>query len=358
MNLEISSGRRRFKFNRAATVAAFGLGLAFCACSSREKAPALWNTQSGTGGRAGTGGADTSGNSDASAGTGNAASTGSLDDLDPSEVYLMGQLNAIQGWNALAHLNTPNTYAIAFPDQFDQDNLQLLGSKLYYHDLADMNIWQFTPDVVKSNVLVDEYPSNMKDNDVQIDTHKCDEAGSSVANFATGPEGNFVYVCYSGPYWDQAGESVFEPDTGGHIVSLGYNHLALFTGSNYVVADLMKRESHLIDNISIISNVRTVRAIPDGFLVILKNDSAQFELWEVHADGTDVLKGTYPPLPDGIQDAYLDERMTADGTRYHFGTSGSGDVVLRSTIDGLSEIVYSEESSLVKVRVAELVTGP
>ena len=358
MNLVISLGRRNFKFNRVAAVAVLGLTFACGACSSREKAPPLWNSHSGVGGGAGTGGADTSGNSDASAGAGNAAATGSLSELNPNDVYLLGQLNAIYGWHALAHYSTPNTYAVAFPDQFDQFNLQIVGSKLYYVDHSDFQLWQFEPDQVLSNVLVDQYPTNMKDNDVLIDTPPCNTTGGGLSNFTAGPEGNFVYVCFQGGNWYEAGEAVYRPDTGEYLLALGYDHLALFTGSNYIIADLMKRESHPIDNISIISNVRTVRAIPGGFLVILKNDSAQFELWEVHADGTDVLKGTYPPLPDGIEDAYLDERMTADGTRYHFGTANSGDVLLRSTIDGLNDIVYSEESSLVKVRVAELVTGP
>jgi hypothetical protein len=355
MNLVISLGRRNFKVNRMAAVAVLGLSLAFCACSSREKAPPLWNTHSGVGG---SGGSDTIGNSDASAGAGNTAANGSLGDLNPSEMYLMGQLNAIQGWNALAHLSSPNTYAIAFPEQFNQTNLQLVGSKLYYEDFSDFQLWQFEPDQVLSNVLVNQYPSNMKDNDVLIDTPPCNTTGGGLENFTVGPEGNFVYVCFEDGNWYEEGQAVYQPDSSEYLLALGYDHLALYIGTNYIIADLTTRESHPIDNISIISNVRTVRAIPGGFLVILKNDSARFELWEVHADGSDTLRGTYPPLPDGIIDAALEDRMTADGTRYHFGTSGGYDIVLRSTIDGLSEIVYSEESSLVKVRVAELITGP
>jgi hypothetical protein len=103
------------------------------------------------------------------------------------------------------------------------------------------------------------------------------------------------------------------------------------------------------------------RATLDGFYIVVSLSSFEPmppELWLVHADGTAVLEGSYPPLPDFFSSDHVEiDRCLA---LYRFEQIGGEHLIVRRTTAGATENVYqSSTDPIVAIQYnPTFVTGP
>jgi hypothetical protein len=125
--------------------------------------------------------------------------------------------------------------------------------------------------------------------------------------------------------------------------------------------DLADGEAHYAASMS---TPRAIRATDGGFRFVVSVSGTALpsygeeHLWEIDSTGATTELGTYPAWPESLQPA--DYALSADGALYEmaFGSDGF-DVIVRRTIEGTSDIVYTEANHpFVKVHISSLFTGP
>ena len=109
--------------------------------------------------------------------------------------------------------------------------------------------------------------------------------------------------------------------------------------------------------------IDAVRAEPSGkFVAAIRPDSGGMSesLWEIDKSGAATLRGRYSPPPSPTLHPFP-AQLEPGGALLQFG-HGPGvfeDVIVRRTIDGRAEVVYSEAwGPLVKIHISGLITGP
>jgi hypothetical protein len=158
-----------------------------------------------------------------------------------------------------------------------------------------------------------EYPDDVLDNDLVLDTPPCNPDDEHLSQFWTNPTGQRIHRCYWETYWDEAGQAL----------------AALDGPSSYGADDQVLSWPNLVDIytgevVPIVgpahdSELLTSRADPaGGFWMALELDE-ESTLWQVDGSGVATLMGVYPAVPQGIEiPAFIDpedgrERMDNSG---------------------------------------------
>jgi hypothetical protein len=85
------------------------------------------------------------------------------------------------------------------------------------------------------------------------------------------------------------------------------------------------------------------------------------ELWQIDFDGGTRVLGAYPP-PPANQNATYQAKLDGEGALFEMASDTSAsfrDTIIRRTLDGGSDVVYSEGwKPLLKIHISSLVTGP
>jgi hypothetical protein len=387
------------KYQTLVVFACVGVAVLGTACSSEEREPLVQPRShagaDGTGARGGatarggasTGGDDpggapsggatsggaTSGGATTTGGTGGTGSTSDIFDFDGDEVYLTGRFNLESGFRAVAPVLSPDPYVTGFSAYHGPHTLRLGEAGLYYSSSALVDgggmvitIYRFVPDAVTSAPPgTYSYPQDTERNDIAIATPACDDEVESV--FIVGPEDAIVYQCRDG-LWYLGGAMVY--DGVGTILSLGHDNLALVdpdpptmpdSNTELEILNLENGETIPIEGSGY--GAVAARTTAEGFRYVSSAFDASLgpALVDVAADGTWSIVGRYPVWPEGVY-APRSYRLAANWDLYSIVTLSENiehDAVVRSRLDGESEIVYSDaDDPWLLAHGAYLFTGP
>lgn len=279
--------------------------------------------------------------------------------LDPAEVYLVGTLSEGScGRDALAHPSRPDVAVVGFDCYFDSRSARITDARvLVYENTFEDVVREFECDGCPAWTPPDPYPAVPLANDPIVRTRPC----IRVQTFLVSPGSELLYRCEDFAWYRDESTPVALPDrtypvrygrAGSVLLDAGYRTLEVFdlgagTGIRVTTPDCERR---------------AVRALePSGFGIVFScgsSDASWLELWTVGDDGDLALVGRYPPPPGGYRDGA--EALAADGALLHI-TRGPDfdDAVVRRTIGGVSEVVYSESTlPPVRLHISGLVTGP
>lgn len=287
--------------------------------------------------------------------------------LDPGEIYLVGTLEeGACGRNALAHWSDPNTALVGFDCESDPTAGVIRGwdNALLLHDtFGPLRV--FRPD----GCIVDgsqAYPVNPGDND-ELVTFPCGYVQSSNARAILAPRGHEAFECTEGTWHASNGSILYSGD------ALGDGYVMAYEGDLFLtiggVFDIAAQTLYPFDGPPRLSFDRSIsrfiasRVYDLGFWVVIGNYDGfeQAELWYIDSFGQGTPMGPYPPPPPGT--SFLSPAtLTRDGTLFQFAKDVANldnDLIIRRSVNGLSEIVYEEASNpLVRVHISGLITGP
>lgn len=281
--------------------------------------------------------------------------------FDPREVYLVGTLSeGTCGYAAIAQPAFPEVAAVGFGCYFDAaaSVLSPEGTLLYF-DSYELVLREFHCDGCPEWSRSDEYPADFAGNDPIRRTPGCDFEGQRLRALRVSPDGAVMHKC-GDAWYDSSGTELLR---GEDIVAVGRGGLALVQAERETprLLGLSTGETIAISGLPDCA-VRAARSrASPGFSVALRCAS-DYELWSIAGDGVASLVGTFPALPPGYRLPH-DAVLAADGSLWMFasGPDASEDAIVRSTVDGASEVVYSEAASprpSVRVHASVLVTGP
>jgi hypothetical protein len=302
-------------------------------------APGLGGTSAG--GSTGEGGEGTSGSGGSSAGPGLGG------EIDPNEVYFSGTL--IEGNNsfgAIANVRDPNIAILGFSGRLAGMSVEFLGRELIYQEVVTDVMLLFTPDRISGAGALETYPQMADANDMVVSS-PCVQGVNRMVRFMTGPDAKLVFECADGYYYD--GELL--PTGDGELYALGYDDLALSSDGILDLSDgsVIPIEGGAVGGLA-------ARAYEGGFYAV-SGGAEEPSLWDVTASGRATNLGTYPPL-DGT-DLPETARLGPDQSLYNLVV---GEEIIRRTVDGDREIIYSEADDDPLVRTvpyqATIVTGP
>lgn len=331
-------------------------------------------SSSATAGKAGKGGTTSKGGSSGNGGSSGVSGIsgapplpdGKVFALHASNIYLWGTLvEGSAGWEAIANHLDPNVYLVGF-NGADNRSGTFSGDTLVYqsHDVTR----KFAPDGAWTRPAGQiAYPTRPEEDDPIVETPGCDAGSAPLFN----AEGRMIYICYvDGDYaWFDGGEKLFvakSPDTT-TLLALGAGNVVLGKWPGFYTLDLTAPETK--HPVTAITNPHiTIRGHGDGFRVV-ENDDNVGVLWQVSPDGSAEKLGVYPDVPPGISPTFLSGNPKGSvigpddalyTMSYHNLVDGpQGDVIVRRTIEGVSEIVYDEvDAPRLKIHISALVTGP
>jgi hypothetical protein len=367
VSLPLTKPHSRFNVSVGLLGASLLFGSGGLGCGADERAPLLKasHAHGGAGSTVEDGGLGGADDSDA----GDVSPRGIF---DPARVYLMGTLG-LNGAYVVADLETPDSYLGWFPmSGFPLWLITLHGSDLYY--VASIGTRRFEPEVSKSSppgsIQRSDKPAK---NDPLLPTPPCDGkvayegadgpviGGGALANL-TSPDENFIYSCPD-QGWFEAGVPILSGDLS--LWALGHDRLAMTHRDNLIAGyGVMNLDTKQIIEVPAITDTpAAVRASVDGFHVVLATLAAT-TLLAVHADGSVATLGTYPGYGtyasiSELKDAMRSGVLTQDDWLYQVVKSSTEYIVLRRTIAGESEVVYSTtEGHNVDATDSRLITGP
>jgi hypothetical protein len=342
----------------AATSACFG-------CGNREHPAFLpMNRDEGTGGArdAGATGGRSAGHSGGASGKGSGGagndgsggapvdvpSWGLLDGFDQTKVYLLGTIEETPMCNhyAVSLVSDGNQYAPAFPCLLP-NRYTINNGKLYYELSDGHEIHEFVPD------YSDMYTNNPYSNDRKVDI----PCTSLITGYVINPSGHLIYHCISIGWFDAGGTPIYD----------GTDTFVAYTDKGTVATldGVMSLKEQVLHPVPALANTYGVRVHEEEFHYAIQPDPMkQPELWSVDAAGTATKLGDYPAPPDGVKNVSLTSPLLApDDSLYGAGsvsTNNKLEVIFRRTIDGTSEVVYTEaDQPIVKMGGGTpMITGP
>ncbi len=307
-------------------------------------------TSSGSGGTA-TGGDDGMGGEPSSGTGGSSGTSGTTGSLDPGEIYLLGTLSeGNTSARALAKVSDPNLAILGFPSNSGSTTARMLDGDVVYQTVVNgVDVRRFVPDSqTRSGYNASTYPRMPEANDPILPTEPCGASnGNGLISFLTGPNGRFVYECADG--WYEDGE---ERSTGGFpLFALGNDDLAVIDGVGIV--DIAS--GNMLAGRPFMNPIQAARSFDGGFYVVDIDDT----LWELTESGDITDLGAYPPpLSSPLQQT---SKLGPDNALYQIATDLASEVIIRRTIDGDSDVIWSE-ADLPNVKAepftSVLITGP
>jgi hypothetical protein len=301
-------------------------------------------------GEIGTDGGDTGGEGGSGGRSGgpplNVPSWGLTGGFDQSKVYLLGEIEQTPKCNhyAVSLVSEPNQYAPAFPCLLP-NRFTISDGKLYYENGNGLEIHEFVPD------YSDEYPTNSIANDPKIDA-PC----PLIQGYLFNPSGILLYKCIGTGWFEAGGVSVYE----------GNDTIVAFTDGGLVAtpAGVMSLDEKVLHKVPALANALSVRVHGEEFHYVVQPASAPAELWSVDAAGKTTKLGGYPAAPAGVKPVSDTQPLLAhDDSLYAAGSEAANngfEVIYRRTIDGESEVVYTEaDAPIVKMNAGSpMITGP
>jgi hypothetical protein len=174
------------------------------------------------------------------------------------------------------------------------------------------------------------------------------------------PEGNHLFVCndasVSVDWWDADGNLVYTHINGSELLlHLGYGGYGV---TEDLVVDLNNGGATTeIVGLPVFHSQLAWRAVqPDTFLLAIRDDFGEDQLWQIEPNGTASMLGVYPDLPSDVE-AGLGV-LDPSGALFQRGSQGLDDVMLRRTLDGSVENLKVPEDSVIRGGFEELLTGP
>jgi hypothetical protein len=285
--------------------------------------------------------------------------------FDHSKIFMWGTLDEIEcNRDAVAWINAPNTYTVGF-ECYGYNPYLRSGHLLYQDSERGNGVFEFVADDVQSGPPGSYvYPASPQKNDIPIATPGCPPPATGKTggplDYLVGPTGRMIHAC-SGTagvwvWYDEKGIKLRDEMDGVLVYALGNGDVVLTSRGVMSLSDGIIHDPKLPSDMS--STIYAVRAYSTGFHVVLMHDfTITLELWELTDGGTSVKVGAYPASPVknngpgvlGPDDAFYN--IADDGT--------STDVIVRRTIGGAAEIVYTEASDPnVRLDSSVLFTGP
>jgi hypothetical protein len=265
---------------------------------------------------------------------------GLADGFDPSDVYMLGTIEATPTCNhyAVARVSEPNQYAPAFPCTLP-NRFTISNGKLYYEIADGHEIHEFVPD------YSDSYPTNPFANDKKVDA----PCSSLITGYVFNPSGKMIYQCLGLGWFEAGGASAYK----------GQDTISAYT-DNKVAATLegvLDFNELMVHPVPALGNAFGVRVHGDEFHYAVQPDAmTPAELWSVDASGATTKLGNYPPAPAGVKGGN-EVLLAPDDSLYADGSQAGAGVITRRTIDGMSEVVYTRaDDPIVKENL--LITGP
>lgn len=282
------------------------------------------------------------------------------DALDPTALYLLGTVTeGTCGRDALTLLSTPDQVSAGFPCDFNDRNgvIHPQTKRLLYIYTPEQKLREYTCDSCDWTVG-SPWPdlTSVLHNDRVIPT--CLNGGSLDA-FLVSPDGVVVHRC--GDAWhDASGAAV---STEAQLLALGRGGWAL---GQTQLENLETGARRAVVGLVVLAH--TLLAVrwrePGSFFVALRPIGAvDPELWSIDtADGRATRLGVFPAVPPLISAPFGEARLDPDGRLYqqaHDDSQVLVDVVIRRSIGGAADVVYTEASRpLVRINGSSLVTGP
>lgn len=272
--------------------------------------------------------------------SGNGAQGGS-GPLAPQALYLVGSLKEGScNYGALTAVSTPEDYLVGVPCMASafavrDDTLLFLADGPDYKD-----IWEFNPD--PKGASLSSYPANVLYNDGELKI-TCG-AGLEPVTFLVSPSGHLIYYCYTTGWHEEDGKPVYNGDE--MLLALGDDDVALTANG------IMNLKDVATVAVPDINNGLPVRAHGSTFHVVVQGADA-LELWSVDAGGTRTKLGDYaPPPPDLNRPSTTLQFLANDDSLVQSAGDPKDttiDVLYRRTIDGVSEVIYTEADEPVKI---------
>jgi hypothetical protein len=295
----------------------------------------------GQGGRSGAGGH-----------SGSAAAPNKLPDyaikgFSQDKVYVIGVAgNEDDCHTVIADIMDPDHYDPAFECGFPF-RVKVSANNVYYQFVTGNGLKQFVPDF-------DLNWGAPYGNDMTPDV-PCQS--NLFSGFVVSPKGRLIYACFPKGWYELGGASVLE-DTPEILALNDHNVIATKEG-------VMNLDDKILHPVGVLANAYTGVRVHDDTFHIISNG----HLLSIDAGGNVEMLGTYPPAYPGLNDGIDTFHTTStasilapDDALIYAANQGAAvleEVLVRQTIDGDSDIVYSEVDSVVRLRNGSpLVTGP
>jgi hypothetical protein len=272
--------------------------------------------------------------------------------LSPGEVYIFGTVaEGSCGRDAIAHWSAPNVAAVGFGCYANESTAQVRndGTLIYTNTFEDL-LREFHCDSCPGWTPAMPYPANVLANDTTLATSPC--VMGVIQGFIVGVTGARLHRC-GNAWYDANGIAV--PITG---TPLSYGHANKVLTATAVL-DLATGQQVPITGLGGGTTLTTRVAGPTSFWMA-RDLGGVVTRWRIEHGGAATLEGTYPPPPAGNTPAGS-ARLDSSGRLFQQGR-GPGtfvDVVIARSLNGLSEVPYTEATNpVVKLHISSLVTGP
>lgn len=284
----------------------------------------------------------------------------SLQVFDPNQIYLLGTLS--EGTcerDGIASVFDPNRVAVGFDCNADTNRAQIRtsdGRLLYtnHSTSSPAGVRVFSCDGCIPDASASSYPAQPEANDELIARRCGGDAGSwLLPSFRLLPDSGVAQLC--GSRWvDELGQTVVTSQQ--TILVFGHAGTALLADA---VLDLHDAAVRPVD---FPGGFRAYRVREDGYWVVPVSSSGSPDtLWLVDFDGGTSLVGSYAPSPVR-QTAFSQVKLDGQGALFQVATESTASfhsTIIRRTLDGGSDVVYSEGSEpRLKIHISSLVTGP
>lgn len=333
-----------------------------------EETPPYTRIPPGVGGSGGTGG---QGSGAGTGGQGGQPDDSGLSDgvtsgvFDPKRVYVLGTVRegACES-GAIIHWSNPNVASAGYhchwlneKARVRADGTLLLTNRQEVREFHCDDCPGWSPD--------DPYPSDYLDNDTPLNTPPC---GGNVADFAVGIDGEVIYKCASD--WYDAAATLLpltNPIFKSTLYGLGHDNKALGGVTDaYSIGDLTDGTTIDVTGLPPGTIITARVSGPDSFWVAYwNNDSETVQRWTIPHSGIATLDGDFPEPPASVSGSGGTSRLSYDrldgnGDLFSVGRVGVDyDVIVRRTIAGAADIVYTEaDEPAVKLHAGRLFTGP